>query len=650
MYWQSRACLRDYDFKALLPTRRVDIESCRQYTMKSSQCLSDSRISELASMLLFLIVVIAFGYPLISSGALLAAKIGCAGIGTLSAFAFVTRGKPPQVTPPSSMSSSNQILPAATFLAVLTWLAFYRPMLEHYWVGFDEPVLLSINTPWFDAYDKCCARPLAGLEAFLGNFIMPGKIDSLTIMSALERWILATSVFLLVIFLLPGAKSFALASGALMVVNPTELLRFTPGLSLPYGGAMMFLLLASCIFILSYSIASRLLLLLACGLLVVAFLHYETIFPVSVLLPALLWLLPARPQRLLWAIAWYSTTLLAAVRFILFFLRGSTYQSNYSQHFSLSSILENFPLLFKPIFRFISPLYVPSSITLMPVALGVATFVFLLILDRSPPPPRKKAALAGLIAVVAVFVTILPEVSVPVLVKALPGPSSDPTMRLEFTPGPFQAIAWASLVGWVSSFFFRARYWFAGGIALLVTFSGVDSLQLQARKGELNAYLDFQHESNILRAAAPIIKQLPADSVIFFVIPDDEPSPLGFGYHPFHMSCLLFGRPAYAGHYSPAQGIRHRITAYPSPIGQADNYMSLMGVENLVLLVVGKHQNASELKVTLVEHQTSASRSPIVNNAFGPCTIPIAKTLPNGELPFLLPKRLSEDIVKNVEG
>src|SRR5258708_9366872 len=122
----------------------------------------------------------------------------------------------------ADLPNLQSALLAIAFLAAITAIGFYLPMLKHWWVGYDEPVLLSMQAAGFDVYDKCCGRPLAGLEAFLGNQIMPGRIDVLPIVSAIDRWILASALYLLVISILPNAQVLAVASGILMVVSPTE--------------------------------------------------------------------------------------------------------------------------------------------------------------------------------------------------------------------------------------------------------------------------------------------------------------------------------------------------------------------------------------------------------------------------------------------
>jgi hypothetical protein len=575
-------------------------------------------------------------------------KIACGLVGVFGAIAFVRADS--EVGVPSKWKHSHLLtILAAIFLGVLTWFAFYKPMTMHFWIGYDEPVLLSINTMWFDTYEKCCARPLAGLEAFLGNILMPGEIESLPIATAVARWLLAVAIFLFVKTLVPEAKLFAVAAGALMVVNPTETLRFSPGLSLPYGGALAFFFAASFAYVLSYRTASKGLLLLSCLLLGVAFLHYETILPISVLVPPLVWFLLPQGQRRLWPIAWYLTVAAAAARFLLLFLislavRGPMYQSGYARRFTLPALLENFPLLLKPILKFVSPLYSGAMISLPPIAIGAGTLVAFLVLGKLFPlraelvAYRRKIALVGTAALVGVLFAILPEVSVVTLLREIPNFDGGLTSRLEFSPGPFQAILWAAVIAWATSFLPRPEWFFATGIAVVVALSCLDSWQLQAENGPINRHLDFQTESNIFRAAAATITQSPPDSVIFFAIPDDQPSALGFGYHPFHMSCLLFGRPAYAGHYSPDLGLRWRMTAFPSPLDRPDNYFLLPETKNIVLFSVSRDGSVTEIARDMTTSGAATSQT-MKTNSMGLCSIPAAPLRANGDLPFLLPAK-----------
>ena len=617
--------------------------------MKITASLLNSMKIELNDIIFFLIILLFGGYLTFFPHVNLTIKIFFTIISLTSAVIFIRRGEFRHFSYTSNPPNFLFFFKISIFLAALTWLAFYRPMLEHYWVGLDEPVLLGIKSPWFDVYDKCCSRPLAGLEAFIGNSITPGQINGLLIINTLCRLVTSIMIFLLVILLVPKAKSLAAAAGILMAINPGELLRFSPGLSSPYVGVVMFFMLASCLFIRSYVIASRTLLLLSCIFLSVSFLHYETIFPVSVLIPFLLLLIPTRPQRLLWAGAWYLTTLLFAIRFILFFLHGSTYQSAYTHHMSVSLFFENFLLLFTPLFKFISPVHSinPISFYYLPVVLGLATFILLILLEKGPSIYRKKQTISShhrltqlglfLFSLIALALAILPETLVSSSVMHVPDFRDNPAMRLEFTTGPWQAIIWASFIGLTSSFLFWPRYWFAIGIAILVFFSVSETLQLQKSKGAINTYLDFQKESNILRNAAPLVMQLPINATVFFIIPDDEPSPFGWGYHIFHMSCLLFGRPGYAGHYSTALGAQHRTFPYSTPINQENYYVPIIGVQNLSFIHIDKQLNLSifrpKLAIQPTNHSLITSIGPL-----GPCTVPRATLLANGDLPFLLPK------------
>jgi hypothetical protein len=523
-------------------------------------------------------------------------------------------------------------------LAALTYCVFYRPMLENFWVGYDEPVLLSIKNVWFDTYDQCCGRPLAGFESFLGNVFMPGNIYSLPITLAVERWFLAVFVFLSMLSILPNARNFVFAAGILVVVNPTETLRFVPGLSTPYLGALIFLFFAYVVFVFSYKRSSRTLLICSCALLWISFFHYETILPIAALAPFTLFLLPQKPELRLWMLAWCLTMANAAIRFLIILLAFRPYQSNYTKGFWSS--FDNIPLLFNPIFKFISPIF-STPFAIVPVLAGIATLVSIFLFAqfyRSPESEattRKQMAICTLIALAGVFFAILPEITVPNFTRLSPNYDGDLTSRLENTPGPFQSIAWAAAIAYLASFLSRANLFFAGGIALLVTASTMNSWETKS-KPALNQHMSFQIESNIFRAAAPAILQSPADAVIFFAIPDDKPSPLGFGYHPFHMSCLLFGRPAYAGHLSPALGLKSRATAFPSSLEEKGNYYDLPVTKNLIAFSINNEGGVSQIQnvADLLKSHVQKNSQP---NAVSKCSLEIAGRKANGDLPFLFP-------------
>lgn len=549
-------------------------------------------------------------------------------------------------TPPKSLNELAQpslinfrdLISITFFLATIAFFAFFIPMKMKYWIGLDEPVLLGQISPWYKYYDDCCARPMAGLEAYLGVSLVPGSIYGLTIVNVIARFLTGFFVFLSVLVLSNGMKQLSIAAAILMIINPIESLRFTPGISLPYVGVTMYLIGGISLFLLSLRNSLRFLLLISCGLLGVAFLHYESIFLVAAILPITVFMIPNIKERVVWVSAWYATMGFFALRFLLFYNKSSSYQAHYYEKLNYSSVFESLLVLIKPIIKFIA---LPTSYTfytgwIISAIISIAAFHFL----RTKNQKEIRISRVNLLTIIAItffalFLAILPGVLVVPLAAFIPDFATDPTMRLEFVAAPFQAILVSLCCLLVASFFPKIKILFPLIIASIIFLSIYHSFEFQRRGGHLNSYLDFQKESDILRRSDVFLSNIRNDEIIFFEIPDELPSPLGWGYHIFHMSCLLYGVPGYAGHISDVDGLYHRNFPYPSNLGDTNNYTKLNGVKKVRTLRVDKNGYVQEIMGGFGAGKIDPNL-PISDRGFlGECTVPKASRI-RGNLPFLL--------------
>lgn len=522
------------------------------------------------------------------------------------------------------------------FLAIVTYLAFFIPMEMKYWIGLDEPVLLGQISPWYKYYDDCCARPMAGLEAYLGVSLMPDKIYGLLLANVIARFLTGFFIFLSVLVLSNGMKQLSIAAAILMIINPVESLRFTPGISLPYVGVTMYLTGAVSLFLLSLRNYSRLLLLISCAFLGVGFLHYESIFLVATILPLAVLMIQSERERTVWLVAWYAIMGFFAIRFFLFYNKNLSYQAHYYEKLNYSSILESLIVLVKPIILFVT---FPTDYTIYSawIISTIIAFALFCLLKAKNEKYNTVSKVGLLIAITFVFLALilalLPGILVVPLAASIPDFASDPTMRLEFVAAPFQAILISLICFLAASLFPKIKILFPVIISSIVLISIYNSFEFQRRGGNLNSYLDIQKESDILRRSDKLLNDLKPNEIIFFEISDDTPSPFGWGYHVFHMSCLLYGVPGYAGHKSDVNGLYHRNFSYPSDIHNTTNYTKLNGAQNVRILKIYQNNDVREIRDGFGSGKINLNL-PISDRGFlGECTVPKAKRI-NGNIPF----------------
>ena len=211
-------------------------------------------------------------------------------------------------------------------MLAFTVAAFYLPMREFFWSGTDTSYMLGIRGPWWDHWDLTQGRPLQSLPPYLALRLTPGSLGGFFVVIVALRFLISLLIYHLTALLLPGARWVGLVAAVLYVVNPSENSRFLLW-SIIYYGMVFFFLLAALLYVLSYRIRSRTMLIVACISLGISLLHYETGFPLTVLVLFLPLFAGLRPHFRLWAFTWCATVGLFAMRFVVHLTSETSYQS-----------------------------------------------------------------------------------------------------------------------------------------------------------------------------------------------------------------------------------------------------------------------------------------------------------------------------------
>jgi len=236
----------------------------------------------------------------------------------------------------------------AAVLLLVTWLGFYVPQLKHFWGGYDDFVGYQPTVPvlWGESYDHSQNRPAMGWAYLLGHLLAGGRIEGFLWLSTIEAFVGAWLVWLILQTVLPGARSLALGAAALYVVNRADPLKFYPTWAAnPYGLAVVLLLLAGWLFVVSWQRQNRVMLVASCLSLMASLATYETGYLLAGLPILYVWMRRRRDsQWRFWIAAWISTVALMAMRFALFLLMSErAYQNNMvkSANLGIAPLIKN---------------------------------------------------------------------------------------------------------------------------------------------------------------------------------------------------------------------------------------------------------------------------------------------------------------------
>lgn len=470
------------------------------------------------------------------------------------------RSAPPDVVTPIRAHPGRPIA-VGTLLALTAALGFYIPMRDQFWIGGDEiRVLENATEGWSSVlvFDRMQGRPLTPLVAILVGYLTPDNIFGFLWMAVALRFLSGVLVFGIVRLLLPRHLLVALAAGLLFVINPSEPTRFVAVHMQGYNSVVFLSLLGLYLYIRSAKTGHRLLLAIACVVLLVSVLVGEVALPVALLWPVLLWL-GVRRHRLTWLYAWTVTFALATARVLQFQLSAEeTYQRNLvATTFAPDAWSAQFFRQLGAITRYLTVYPASAQDWAFGIALGISVAAGLIGFAwtgqaRPVPALSRRQIIPGLVlALAGIVLGFLPLVTLTGILGSL---------RMQFLSAPAQAIFLALVLAWVGQHFSRRAQtvWIAGTVGLLVALATVSGLNAQAHR-PVNPHARYEHAACI---AHQMLEQVPAvqpDTVVLLVLDDGVDSPLGWNYFVVELARHLYGAEGYMLNYTDSLGVRYTL-------------------------------------------------------------------------------------------
>lgn len=434
----------------------------------------------------------------------------------------------------------------AALLFAVTLVCYYQPMKIHFWGGADDFIPLVRTDLWSVRYDDGQSRPLALLSHFVAQHLSAGNI-SVFLWYGVVIWFLnALLLFAILRNVMPRFTGVAVSAALLMVADRADPARFSPlWAGNVYCTAVFLLLLALWLLLLSYDRDSRMLLVAACVSIATALLMQESVFPLSMLGPILLWLKKGDRRKLfIWLCAWLGTVGVLALRFALFLLHvgKNSYQLGVAAGATTpGTALSLIKMHLAATLAYFSDFHSPASEWRWGIlALLLAVLCFWWGIRRRPETGSLRVLLLGLaVAFGALLLGILPFLPVHGL------------FRTHFLAGPADAALVALALGLVTSFFPRriGLGIFGGITAILVAHSTIASLQEQ-KEIDAGATVFFEKTSHIFEQIHDLCPQFPAETVVILVLDDNIPTPLGANYAVLNLGLKFLGAPIYQANYT----------------------------------------------------------------------------------------------------
>lgn len=201
----------------------------------------------------------------------------------------------------------------------------------------------------------------------------------------------------------------------------------------------------------------------------------------------------------------------------------------------------------------------------------------------------------------------------------------NPSLRYLFYAAVPQSVFIASVVYLLSAHLFKSKVIYILVMIFIFLSWATKNYEFQEHKGAINSYVDYKVISNAFQGVERIIPPLDDNAVLFFVIDKNKNSPLGWGYHVLHMSCLMFGRPGFQG-FIDEKGEYHirGITGYKD-----ESYAQPISLKNPVVFTVDNSGNVSRV--------LNPPANPDANVPAQQCAVRHDKHRINGFLPYLAP-------------
>ncbi|MCA9052413.1 MAG: hypothetical protein KDA75_01185 [Planctomycetaceae bacterium] len=396
----------------------------------------------------------------------------------------------------------------ATFVlfGALTWICFYSPMWQSYWRGADDAGLFFVgddNPVWSVDFDRVAGRPL---QMFIGpalsRALTPGRMDGYMWVTGGIWFFSAWLLYLIVRRVLPQRPGLAAATGALLLICPTEPSRFyvfSTGMS--YAGSLCVLLLSFWMLLVAVQNRHTGWLLASCIVLGMTLLSNEGQFPLAVMGFLLIWAAYRdRRYAVVSAYAWFATLLLLSIRLITFFATsgGNSYQARQaSDRFrDLGQITTNLKMQAVAIREYVD-FGSLRSVGLLTLGAAAAAIALLLMWIQ----PRTEAATATrrslrvgvLLSAIAIVLGFLPFLHIPMV------------FRTQFFSAPGQAVLVTLVVALIASRLstrWGRRCEFAC-VGLLVLNGTVAAYHLQEKRLEDPAFERLTHVFQQVHGLAP---------------------------------------------------------------------------------------------------------------------------------------------------
>lgn len=506
----------------------------------------------------------------------------------------------------ASLKRSFKGLAIASLLLAFTIVTFYTPMKQHFWGGGDEHGALIDDSLWSDVSDLGFGRPLLKSAPFIAITIVPGRVDGFLWLTVLLVYLNGILLFGILRQFYGETQGVALAAALLLIASPAEPTRYMAlWTGIFYYSAVFWLLLSLWLFVLSYWLGRKWLLVISCVTLGLSLLTYEGGFPLALVGPVLLIMSQRRPHRRLWLYTWLGALLLLAVRFTVSQVaRDFTYQKFLFQSVrdsggvSIGHIPSSLLIQLKPTLGY---LLVPGRLSAVAtywrqglVAAAIAALVLWLASGRSkrPTPHAMRLASGWPVAFAALLLAIIPFVPLSGVFGAF---------RTQFYAIPAQAALWAVTIGLLANWLPR-RFWRWGlvvGIVPIVMASTLSSFHMQAETRRTSPVW-FEKTVAIYQQVHELAPVIAPDTLVLFVLDDNQASPLGVNYHVYNLSSVVLGVRAYPANYVDQLGDELSLSANGVTLGGLDGVLEYeppaYGYDELVAFRL-----ASEGQVSLLE-------------------------------------------------
>lgn len=462
-----------------------------------------------------------------------------------------------------------------------TFLVYAPISLMHFDTGTDLTIAFGVDKVWFPIWAEYINRPLASIGPIIAMLLSENSLDGFLIVNILCRLFTGLLLVFICYLLYPNNLVLGLLSGVFFSVNHSELSQFNLW-SIYYNVAVTSLFFAIALWIYSYKKNSRISLGFSCLFLGFSLLQYEHGYFLAAATPILLFLIGWRDRLFIWTLAWWGTLGIFALRLISFMRSRDTYHvdlyatSKWPRNTIewLQMIAENAYIQIKPIFNLGANLsFIADNISLEIPSFFIyfiLLFQALLLLQRKTQSSSfidsQSSVNVLIIGICASVLGVIVFFGLPI-VDHVPDYATNPTMRYQYFSAVGHSIFWAGIVCIMGAKIrnnFLKILLISISASLLCIGSISESFDYQEKRGALNSYLSHDKSAATFRAIKNVLPNLKANDLIFFELPDNINSPIGWNYTGLHYSCRFFGSPMNQGKIDADGNLKVRVWSYSS--------------------------------------------------------------------------------------